>query len=64
MEQQPEMLHLSDAAKLLKISVRGLYRGIETGRIPRPIRLGPQTLRYSRRSLMSWIDDVAKEAAK
>ena len=61
MHIEPELIRLKDAADLLNISLRALQRSIAIGRIPAPIRLGPQTLRYSKRALLSWI---AKEAAK
>lgn len=54
----PELLTTKQAAALLGIGQRTLWRHSRTGLAPRPIKLGvgPRaSARYSRAVLMSWI---------
>jgi excisionase family DNA binding protein len=48
------MLTVQDIARLLKCSVRTVYRLIETGSIPRPVRLGTLS-RWPQSVIDRWI---------
>lgn len=53
---QALMLTVHDAAALLACSPRTVYRLVDTGRIPRPIRLGGM-IRWPREPFERWIAD-------
>ena len=48
------MLTVQDVAELLKCSTRHVYRLADSGRMPRPIKLGA-LVRWPREQLESWI---------
>ena len=43
-------------ADLLGISARSFRRMNDTGRAPRPIRVGPRLIRWRRDEIAAWID--------
>lgn len=51
---EPELLTEKQAAALLGIGARTLWRYARSGRAPAPLKLG-NTIRYSRGALMSWV---------
>ena len=57
---RPELLRLKDASEFLGIGLRSLQRQIANGTLPPPIQLGPRTKRYSRRTLLHWIDQLTE----
>lgn len=51
-----ETLTRQEAAQFLKVTVDWLDRARTAGRGPRFSRLGPKTIRYTRRDLIAWRD--------
>lgn len=61
-ERTPEtsaMLTVDDVAGLLACSSRHVYRLTDSGRMPRPVKLGA-LVRWSRASIESWISGLPK----
>ncbi|TXH13088.1 MAG: DNA-binding protein [Hyphomicrobiaceae bacterium] len=52
----PELLTTKQAAELLGLGERTLWRYSNSGRAPAPIRIG-STVRYRRAELLEWIAD-------
>jgi len=49
-----ELLTVGDVARLLRCSIRHVYRLADSGAMPRPVRLG-QLVRWSRPAVSDWI---------
>ena len=58
---EPELLHIEEAARLLRIGRSRAYALAATGELPGVIRLG-RSLRVSRRRLIAWIDNQTSAA--
>ena len=54
-DQVPTLLTTSQVGELLGCSTRHLHRLVDSGRLPRPIRLG-RLLRWDQRLIRRWID--------
>ena len=52
--QLAAMLNVGDVAKMLRCSARTVYRLADSGRIPRPVKLGA-LVRWSRAALEQWV---------
>ncbi len=55
----PELLTPSQAAKLLAIGIRTLWRYSRSGQAPRPIKIGTgrnAPVHYRRADLLAWLD--------
>lgn len=52
--KQPVMLTVNDVAEMLNCSARTVYRLTDSGRIPRPIKLGA-LVRWPRKTIEQWI---------
>ena len=50
------MLTVHDVARMLNCSVRTVYRLVDSGRMPRPVKLGA-LVRWPREAIEHWIDD-------
>ena len=50
------MLNVGDVAKLLRCSTRTVYRLSDSGRMPRPVKLGA-LVRWPREQVQRWIAD-------
>lgn len=53
---QERMLDVQGVAELLACSTRHIYRLADSGRMPRPVRLG-RLVRWRQRELEGWIED-------
>ncbi len=56
----PELLTVKEAAQMLHVSPRTLARWSATGRVPKPVKIGPSrtgAVRYRRFELSAWIVD-------
>ena len=53
---RPGMLTVRDVARMLNCSVRTIYRLTDSGRMPRPVKLGA-LVRWPRRAVESWINE-------
>ncbi len=54
--QTAELLTIKEVASLLTCSSRSVHRLVDTGSMPPPIKLG-RLIRWSRRTLLKWIED-------
>lgn len=54
--QAAEMLNVGDVAKLLRCSSRTVYRLADSGRMPRPVKLGA-LVRWPKAAIDAWIAD-------
>lgn len=54
-EGAPELLNVGAVAGLLGCSKRHIYRLSDTGRMPRPLKVGA-LVRWRRADVLSWID--------
>lgn len=52
----PYLLDVQQVADLLNASTRHIYRLVEAGKMPQPVRLGT-LCRWSRRIIEQWIED-------
>jgi excisionase family DNA binding protein len=52
---EPLLLTADQAAELLGVSTASLYRMQARGRLPKPHRLSPGCVRYSRETLVEWV---------
>ncbi|MBM4094251.1 MAG: helix-turn-helix domain-containing protein [Planctomycetes bacterium] len=63
----PELLDTHDAAKLLSIGERTLWRWSRSGICPAPIKIGRglrAAVRYRRAELLKWISDGCPRAER
>ena len=51
---RPGMLTVRDVARMLNCSARTVYRLTDSGRMPRPVKLGAM-VRWQREAIESWI---------
>ena len=47
-----------EVEEILGVKTTALYAGMRRGTIPRPVRLGPRCLRWSRRALLERISEL------
>jgi prophage regulatory protein len=60
----PPLVLLRDVAKWSAYSPPGLYKAMDAGRFPRPIKLGPNRVAWLRSDLARWLADrIATRAA-
>ena len=59
----PAMLTVHDVARMLNCSVRTVYRLCDSGRMPRPVKLGA-LVRWPREQVEAWIADGCPEAGQ
>ena len=52
---EARILRLPDVRKLLGLHKSTIYRMIERGEFPRPIRLGPNSVGWVRTEIENWI---------
>ena len=50
-----ELLNVKDLARLLRMSVRTVWRLRSAGRLPKPVRIG-KSVRWSPETIEAWID--------
>lgn len=53
---QPAMLTVHDVGRMLNCSSRTVYRLADSGRMPRPVKLGA-LVRWPREAIEQWISD-------
>ena len=53
-EEQPVLLTVAEAAKLLRLSRSQVYNLVSAGQLP-TVRLGPRGIRIPRQALLDWI---------
>ena len=51
----PQLLTVRELAKMLNVSQRSIYRWVDAGRMPKPIRLA-SLQRWELRTIQEWID--------
>jgi predicted DNA-binding transcriptional regulator AlpA len=57
---EAELLTSRQVAAMLAISSATLWRMTSDGRLPRPIHIGPYTLRWRRATIMHWLDSLER----
>lgn len=60
---EPELLTTKQAAGLLSIGERSLWRASNSGQAPRPIKIGG-SVRYRKSDLLAWIADGCPDLRK
>lgn len=58
---EPELLHVEEAARLLRIGRTRAYEMTQSGEMPGLVRIG-RSVRVSRRRLLAWIDEQTAPA--
>ncbi len=58
---RPGMLTVHDVARMLNCSARTVYRLVDSGRMPRPVKLGA-LVRWPGRVVESWIGEGCPKA--
>ena len=53
----PEVLTVNDVAKLLKLSIRSVWRHVATNAIVKPIRIG-RSLRWRASDIATWLASI------
>jgi len=61
-EQLDTLLTVKDVAEILSIGVRTVWRWRALGKIPSPVRLTRQTLRWKASQLQAYLDNAKPEA--
>jgi len=59
----PELIDVNVVAELLQCSARTIYRLAESGKMPRPIKLG-HLVRWRRVAILKWLDDGCPSVRK
>jgi excisionase family DNA binding protein len=62
MDTEKLLLDVQQVANLLTCSTRHCYRMADAGKMPRPLKVGT-LCRWSRQSLLDWIDGGCKPVA-
>jgi prophage regulatory protein len=57
------LLRRREVEELTGLSRSTIYDWIRTGQFPRPVSLGPRTVRWSEREVERWISDRIGDAA-
>ena len=62
--QTPQFLRLEEVLRLCAVSKSFVYREMEAGRFPRPVKLGRRATRWKRDEILGWMESrpqVAEE---
>jgi len=54
-EQAPALLSVRALAHMLDVSTRGVWRLLDAGRMPQPLKIG-RSVRWRREAIQEWID--------
>jgi excisionase family DNA binding protein len=61
--EEDRLLRVDEAARLLGLSVGGLYHLVNQMRVP-VVRISSRCIRFSRRALLKWIEKLTQEAER
>lgn len=65
LEPQTDMyLRVADVAELLSVNRRTVWRWVDEGRLPSPIRLTARTVRWPASELQSYLDGARSETPR
>ncbi|MHC4406130.1 MAG: helix-turn-helix transcriptional regulator [Planctomycetota bacterium] len=53
----PELLTTRQVAEMLSVGERSVWRWSHSGRMPAPVRVGNNAVRFRRREIENWIAD-------
>ena len=56
----PLLLTPAETAHLLGIGIRTLWRMVEDGRFPQPVRLGRKLVRWNRAVVLAWVERMTR----
>lgn len=56
-------LTMTEVCRELRVSESTIRRWQKEGRFPRPVKIGPRTVRFSANEIRQWLDDRYAEAA-
>lgn len=59
--ESAKLLTVSEVATILTISTREVWRRVDSGELPRPIRLGPRTRRWPREEIEAVIERAKRQ---
>lgn len=62
-DENDRLLRIDEAAKLLGLSVGGLYHLVNQMRVP-VVRISSRCIRFSRRALLEWIENLTQKAER
>ncbi len=65
MEKQPltRILRKKEVLKIIGRSESSLYRDMQAGRFPKPVRLGQNSVGWKEDAIRAWLDDLPAAAA-
>jgi excisionase family DNA binding protein len=63
MNDTPDLITTTEAAKLLDVSTRFIRRQLAAGRFPEPYRMGERKIRHSRRAVLAWLEGTRQHSA-
>lgn len=58
-----KLLRRTDVESLTGLSRTSIYRMMERGEFPRPVRIGPRAVAWREHELSEWMDSLAHTAA-
>lgn len=59
-----ELYDVTDLARILKVSSRHIFRMLDAGQIPPPIRIGTKILRWDKEDILRWISNRCPNCRK
>ena len=62
-KRKREMMRAPDVAEMLGVSKATVWGWLKAGRLPKPIKLGPNVTVWRRADIEGWIEERARESA-
>ena len=61
--QENRILRLGEVMRLTGLSKTTIYRRYRDGTIPRPLKLGPQSVGWRRGEILEWLESLPRAGA-
>ena len=58
---QPWLLRLGEVLENTRLCKSQLYRLMDAGEFPKPVRLGPRTVRWTNKTVRCWVENLPQE---
>ena len=58
---ETRLLRLREVLQIAGLCKSQLYRLMATGTFPKPVRVGPRTVRWTVESILAWIENLPQE---